>query len=143
MTFNAMMRMISGKRYYGDDGDVTDVEEAKQFREIISEIMSLLGANNKGDFLPLLRWFDLDNLEKRCKRIAKRADAFLEGLIEEHRNGNHSDGNRTMIYNLLKLSEIQPEYYSDHIIKGLIQVINYSFCFLIIDIFCKLILLVC
>ncbi|WJX28030.1 hypothetical protein P8452_16797 [Trifolium repens] len=121
MTFNAMMRMISGKRYYGDDGDVIDVEEAKQFTEIISEIMSLLGANNKGDFLPLLRWFDLDNLEKRCKRIAKRADAFLEGLIEDHRNGNHSDGNRTMIYNLLKLSEIQPEYYSDHIIKGLIQ----------------------
>lgn len=123
MTFNAMMRMISGKRYYGDDGDVSDVEEAKQFREIISEMMSLLGANNKGDFLPLLRLFDLDNLEKRCKRIAKRSDAFLEGLIEEHRRGNiHSDGG-TMIDHLLKLSESQPEYYSDHLIKGLIQVI--------------------
>ncbi|GAU36829.1 hypothetical protein TSUD_320670 [Trifolium subterraneum] len=121
MTFNAMMRMISGKRYYGDDGDVTDVEEAKQFREIISEIMSLLGANNKGDFLPLLRFFDLDNLEKRCKRIAKRADAFLEGLIEEHRSGNHSSNGNTMIDNLLKLGELQPEYYSNHIIKGLIQ----------------------
>jgi len=123
MTFNAMMRMISGKRYYGDDGDVTDVEEAKQFREIISEIMSLLGANNKGDFLPLLRLFDLDNLEKRCKKIAKRADAFLEGLIDEHRSGNINSDGGTMIDHLLKLGESQPEYYSDHLIKGLIQVI--------------------
>ncbi|NP_001351717.1 isoflavone 3'-hydroxylase-like [Cicer arietinum] len=120
MTFNGMMRMISGKRYYGDDGDVTDVEEAKQFRDIISEIMSLLGANNKGDFLPLLRLFDLDDLEKRCKRIAKRADAFLQGLIEEIQSGNQNDGD-TMIDHLLKLRESQPEYYSDHMIKGLIQ----------------------
>ncbi|CAL5184443.1 unnamed protein product [Lathyrus oleraceus] len=120
MTFNGMMRMISGKRYYGDDGDVTEVEEAKQFREIISEILSLLGANNKGDFLPLLRWFDLDDLEKRCKKIANRADAFLEGLIQEHRSANHGNGD-TMIDHLLKLSEVQPEYYSSHIIKGLIQ----------------------
>lgn len=37
MTFNTIMRMISGKRYYGEDCDVTDVEEARQFREIIKE----------------------------------------------------------------------------------------------------------
>nr|KYP60203.1 Isoflavone 2'-hydroxylase [Cajanus cajan] len=120
MTFNAMMRMISGKRYYGDDCDVTDAEEAKQFREIISEMLSLLGANNKGDFLPLLRLFDFDDLEKRLKRIAKRADAFLQSLIEEHRSGKHGNAD-TMIDHLLKLGESQPEYYSDHMIKGLIQ----------------------
>ncbi|XP_058723430.1 isoflavone 3'-hydroxylase-like [Vicia villosa] len=121
MTFNAMMRMISGKRYYGDNGDVTDVDEAKQFREIISEIMLLLGANNKGDFLPLLRLFGFNDLEKRCKKIAKKADSFLEGLVAEHCSGNRSDDGDTMIDHLLKLSELQPEYYSAHIIKGLIQ----------------------
>jgi len=120
MTFNNMMRMISGKRYYGDDGDVTDAEEAKQFRDIISEVMSLLGANNKGDFLPLLRWFDFDGLEKRLKSISRRADAFLQGLLEEHRSGKHKAN--TMIEHLLTMQESQPEYYSDHIIKGLIQV---------------------
>ncbi|KAK7329383.1 hypothetical protein VNO77_23546 [Canavalia gladiata] len=120
MTFNAMMRMISGKRYYGDDCDVTDVEEAKQFREIITEMLSLLGANNKSDFLPLLRLFDFEDLEKRLKRIGKRADAFLQGLIEEHRSGKHGSAD-TMIDHLLKLSVSQPEYYSDHMIKGLIQ----------------------
>ncbi|NP_001351716.1 isoflavone 3'-hydroxylase-like [Cicer arietinum] len=119
MTFNGMMMMISGKRYYGDDRDVTDVEEAKQFRDIISEIMSLLGAN-KSEFLPFLRLFDLDDLTKRYKKIAKRADAFLQGLIEEHQSGNQSNGD-TMIDHLLNLRKSQPEYYSDHMIKGLIQ----------------------
>ncbi|KAJ1378080.1 Cytochrome P450 [Sesbania bispinosa] len=128
MTFNAMMRMISGKRYYGEDCDVTDVEEAKQFREIISEMLSLLGANNKSDFLPLLRLFDFEDLEKRLKRIAKRADAFLQGLIEEHRNGKHSDAAvDTMIDHLLKLSESQPEYYSDHMIKDYLSLVSPSY----------------
>ncbi|KAL1359203.1 isoflavone 3'-hydroxylase [Arachis hypogaea] len=122
MTFNGMMRMISGKRYYGEDVEMSDVEEAKQFREIITEILSLLGANNKGDFMPLAKFFDFDNLEKRLKNIAKRADSFLQGLIQEHRvaAGSNADSD-TMIFHLLKLQETQPEYYSDLMIKGLIQ----------------------
>ncbi|MED6143342.1 hypothetical protein PIB30_005258 [Stylosanthes scabra] len=122
MTFNGMMRMISGKRYYGDDVDMTEVEEAKQFREIITEILSLQGANNKGDFMPLAKLFDFDDLENRLKRIAKRADSFLQGLIEEHRVAALNDGGAdTMIFHLLKLQETEPEYYSDLMIKGLIQ----------------------
>ncbi|KAJ1399989.1 Cytochrome P450 [Sesbania bispinosa] len=125
MTFNNMMRMISGKRYYGSDSDVTDTEEARQFREIISEMMSLLGANNKADFLPLLQWFDFGGLVKRLKKIGKRTDVFLQGLVEEHRSGKHSVD--TMIEHLLTMQKSQPEYYSDHIIKGLIQVMSSTF----------------
>ncbi|MQK21743.1 cytochrome P450, partial [Escherichia coli] len=121
MTFNNMMRMISGKRYYGEDIDESDREEAQQFRDMITEMLSLMGANNKGDFLPFLRWFDFDGLEKRLKKISKKADAFLEGLLEEHRSGKHNNGN-TMIQHLLTLQKTQPEYHSDYIIKGLIQV---------------------
>ncbi|KAI5419490.1 hypothetical protein KIW84_043599 [Lathyrus oleraceus] len=46
MTFNTIMRMVSGKRYYGDDSDVTDIEEARLFRNIIKEILGLGGASN-------------------------------------------------------------------------------------------------
>ncbi|KAK7319227.1 hypothetical protein RJT34_03945 [Clitoria ternatea] len=119
MTFNNMMRMISGKRYYGENSDVTDAEEAKRFRDIISEMMMLLGANNKGDFLPLLRWFDFDGLEKRLKKITETAEAFMQGLVEEHRSGKHKAN--TMIEHLLSLQKSEPDYYSDYIIKGLIQ----------------------
>lgn len=55
MTFNNIMRMISGKRYLGDDIDEADVEEAKMFQNIINELPKLGGASNVGDFLPILR----------------------------------------------------------------------------------------
>ncbi|XP_058778023.1 cytochrome P450 81E8-like [Vicia villosa] len=120
MTFNTIMRMVSGKRYYGDDCDVCDVEEARLFREIIKEILVLRGANNVGDFLGFLRWFDFDGLEKRLKMLSKRADSFLQGLIDEHRLGKRNTN--TMIDHLLKQQQSQPEYYTDQIIKGLIVV---------------------
>ncbi|KAL9323784.1 hypothetical protein ACSQ67_008641 [Phaseolus vulgaris] len=117
MTFNIIMRMVSGKRYYGEDCDVSDLEEARQFREIIKELVILGGANNPGDFLALLRLFDFDDLEKKLKRIAYRCDTFLQGLIDEHRNRKESAN--TMIDHLLTQQQSQPEYYTDEIIKGL------------------------
>ncbi|GAU26075.1 hypothetical protein TSUD_225380 [Trifolium subterraneum] len=99
MTFNTIMRMVSGKRYYGNDCDVTDVEQA--------------------------RWFDFDGLEKRLKNISKRADSFLQGLIDEHRLGKRNTN--TMIDHLLTQQQSQPEYYTDQIIKGLIVVSNFNY----------------
>ncbi|CAI8605095.1 unnamed protein product [Vicia faba] len=120
LTFNTVMRMMSGKRYYGDDCDVSDVEEARLFREIMKEILSLGGATNISDFLGFLRWFDFDGLEKSLKRISKRADSFLQRLIDEHRFEKRTTN--TMLDHLLKQQQSQPEYYTDQIIKGLIMV---------------------
>ncbi|KAK2383834.1 isoflavone 2'-hydroxylase [Trifolium repens] len=117
MTFNNIMRMISGKRYYGDDCDMTDAEEAKEFREMVTDLLKLAGANNKNDFLPILRVIDFENLEKRLKKISNKTDTFLRGLIQEHQNKKQHTN--TMIDHLLCLQESQPEYYTDQIIKGL------------------------
>ncbi|CAL0313446.1 unnamed protein product [Lupinus luteus] len=120
MTFNTIMRMISGKRYYGEDCDVTDVEEAKQLREIIKELVSVGGSSNPAEFVSILRWFDFGNLEKRVKSIASRMDAFLQGLIDEYRSKKQSAN--TMIDHLLQQQQFQPEYYTDQTIKGIILV---------------------
>lgn len=138
MTFNNIMRMISGKRYYGDDCDVTDMEEAKEFRAMVSDLLKLSGANNKNDFLPILRLIDYENLEKRLKKISSKTDTFLRGLIQEHRNKNQHTN--TMIDHLLSLQESQPEYYTDQIIKGLALVIIFFYatlCDLLLIIFCE------
>jgi len=84
----------------------------------------LFGANNKGDFVPLLRLFDFDGIVKKMKDIGKRGDSFLQGIVEKIRSGKHNEN--TMIQHLLTLQKSQPEYYSDEIIKGLVQVINNS-----------------
>ncbi|KAE9597654.1 hypothetical protein Lal_00041542 [Lupinus albus] len=121
MTFNTIITMISGKRYYGEDCDVSNVEEAKQFREIIKELISVGGSSNPGEFVNILRWFDFDNLEKRVKSIATRIDSFLQQLIDEYRSKKQSSN--TMIDHLLQQQQFQPEYYTDQIIKGIILVI--------------------
>ncbi|KAG4990544.1 hypothetical protein JHK87_024001 [Glycine soja] len=119
LTYNNMMRMISGKRYYGDESQIKDVEEAKEFRETVAEMLQLTGVSNKSDYLPFLRWFDFQNLEKKLKSIHKRFDTFLDKLIHEQRSKKKQREN-TMIDHLLNLQESQPEYYTDKIIKGLI-----------------------
>ncbi|KAJ1378083.1 Cytochrome P450 [Sesbania bispinosa] len=117
MTYNNMMRMISGKRYYGDESDMKDVHEAKEFRDTVAGLLQLAGVSNKADYLPFLRWFDFQNVEKRLKNISKRFDTFLNALIHENRTRKNREN--TMIDHLLNLQESQPEYYTDQIIKGL------------------------
>ncbi|KAI9128062.1 hypothetical protein K1719_001055 [Acacia pycnantha] len=120
MTFNTIMRMTSGKRYWGEDLDVGDVEEARKFRQMMTELAPLGGANNPADYLPILRWFDYGHLVSRLKSLGKRVDGFMQGLIDEHRNAKQRTN--TMIDHLLSLQESQPEYYTDQIIKGLVFV---------------------
>ncbi|KAK7822827.1 cytochrome p450 81e8 [Quercus suber] len=115
LTFNIIMRMVGGKRYYGED--MKDVEEARQFREIMNEIVKLAGASNPGEFVAVLRWIDHGGLEKKLKGLAKRMDVFLQSLVDEVRN-KEEEGN-TIIDHLLSLQKSQPEYYTDQIIKGL------------------------
>ncbi|MCL7032566.1 hypothetical protein MKW94_028214 [Papaver nudicaule] len=131
MTLNVMMRMIAGKRYYGED--VKEVEEAAYFRELVEETFVLGGASNVGDFLPLLRWFGHNETEKRIERLTKNRDVFLQRLVEERRKlmakerEELRDGNvdwsvgkqRTMIDVLLSLQKDEPDYYTDQMIRSL------------------------
>ncbi|CAL5424670.1 unnamed protein product [Camellia sinensis] len=121
LTFNIMMRMIAGKRYYGgdDDEELSNNKEAKEFREIMRQAFEYAGASYPGDFLPVLRWIDYQSFEKNLGILYKKMDAFLQGLIDEHRRDKSKN---TMIDHLLSLQESQPEYYTDEIIKGLIAV---------------------
>ncbi|KAK0605406.1 hypothetical protein LWI29_026359 [Acer saccharum] len=121
LTFNIMIRMVAGKRYYGDD--VEDEEEARRFRKIMKEATSYGGASNPRDFLPILNWIDGGDFTNKLVSLSKRIDEFLQGLIDEHRIKKAGlESTNTMIDHLLSLQESQPEYYTDQIIKGLIMV---------------------
>ncbi|KAI8031054.1 Cytochrome P450 81Q32 [Camellia lanceoleosa] len=117
LTFNIVMRMIAGKRYYGDD--LSNYEEAKEFRELVIEAFEYGGASNPSDFLLVLRWIDYQGFEKNLGRIHKKVDAFLQDLINEHRRDKSKN---TMIDHLLSLQESHLDYYTDEIISGLILV---------------------
>ncbi|OAY33699.1 cytochrome P450 81Q32 [Manihot esculenta] len=118
LTFNMIVRMITGKRYYGDD--VGDKEEARQFRALIVEVISYAGASNPRDFLPILNWIDGGRFEKKLISMGKRTDEFVQRLVDEHRNKkDNSESRNTMIDHLLALQETEPDHHTDEIIKGL------------------------
>ncbi|KAJ1414505.1 Cytochrome P450 [Sesbania bispinosa] len=122
LTFNTIMRMVCGKRYYGEDSNSngTSVEEAKKFKDVMEEMAEFGLGSNLGDFVPLFRLFDFSGTRKKLQRLGEKMDALFQGLIDEHRNNKENNSN-TMIDHLLSLQDSQPEYYTDQIIKGLIM----------------------
>ncbi|KAJ8453289.1 hypothetical protein Cgig2_008173 [Carnegiea gigantea] len=85
LTFNIIMRMVTGKRYFGEETEGFELEEAIVFRGIARDVFELSGATSMVDWLPFLRWVDFQNLEGRMLSVRKNMDGFLDGLIEECR----------------------------------------------------------
>ncbi|KAM7514385.1 hypothetical protein LguiA_003968 [Lonicera macranthoides] len=127
LSFNVVMRMASGKRYFG--AEVEDFEEAKQFRGIISEIFEISGSSHPADFLTFLQWIDFGNYEKRILKLHKKCDTFLQSLVDDHKNkrkvssGSNEGNTKTLIDAMLSLQDSEPEHYTDDIIKGNISTI--------------------
>ncbi|XP_042493512.1 cytochrome P450 81Q32-like [Macadamia integrifolia] len=121
LSFNVIMRMISGKQYCKDE---KGLEEAKEFQRIISEIFEVSGIPNLGDFFPGLSWVDCRGLEKRMKGLQRKADVLLQSLIDKNRKSHDyscfaEEGDmKTMMDVLLSLQQREPDYYTDEIIKS-------------------------
>nr|QWK52304.1 cytochrome P450 81D4-1 [Isatis tinctoria] len=114
LAFNNIIRVIAGKRYYGDGAE--DDDEAKSVRQLVSEVVAGDSGKNSADYLSFLRWFT--GSEARIKNLAHRFDAFLQKLVDEKRAEKAKS--KTMINHLLSLQETQPDCYTDVIIKGII-----------------------
>ncbi|KAL3732945.1 hypothetical protein ACJRO7_022463 [Eucalyptus globulus] len=114
LKLNAMMQMIAGKRYYGEN--VGESEEEINFREIVTE-SSRIGHYENGP----------KGMEEKLMALQKKRDEFMQSLIDESRtSGDHespetADGGKkkTLIQVLLSLQETEPEYYKDEVIKSL------------------------
>nr|QWK52211.1 cytochrome P450 81D24 [Isatis tinctoria] len=113
---NNVMRMVAGKRFYGDGTEHDD--DARCVRQLIAEVVASAGAGNAADYFPVLCW--VTDYERRVKKVADRFDGFLQGLVDEKR-AEEEKGN-TMIDRLLSLQETQPGYYTDVVIKGIVVV---------------------
>lgn len=132
LVYNILLRMLAGKR--------CGVMRTEEFSDVIREVLEFAGAsNNPGDFVPVLRWVDYGGYMKRIKRLANKTDAFLQGLIEDHRKGMMISNNDTkddegsMISRLLSLQKSDPEYFTDDTIKGLILVSSLLFMSFILN----------
>ncbi|KAL6623512.1 hypothetical protein ACP70R_033391 [Stipagrostis hirtigluma subsp. patula] len=117
LVLNVMLRAVTGAR--GRGGDV------RRFQEIVEETFTVSGAPSVGDFYPALRWIDrLRGVDAALARLQTKRDAFVAGLIDEHRRRRDATGQDTekggVIDELLSLQETDPGYYTDTIIKGIV-----------------------
>lgn len=117
LTFNNIMRMVAGKRYYGEAAE--DDEEAKRFRDLTKAALELTSASNPGEIFPMLRWIGCNAIEKKLAIHSRQTDEFMQGLFDQHRGGQRQN---TMVDHLLGLQQTHPQYYTDEIITGLIVV---------------------
>ncbi|GKV04514.1 hypothetical protein SLEP1_g16666 [Rubroshorea leprosula] len=119
VTMNVMMRIIAGKRYYGDS--MVEVEEAMGFKKMVVESFRTGGATNVGDFLPAFKW--ISNNEKKLIELQKERDKSVQELVDECRKKMEESKNLTLIEALLSLQKTEPEHHKDEDIKSMILVL--------------------
>ncbi|ONK60034.1 uncharacterized protein A4U43_C08F13510 [Asparagus officinalis] len=121
VAFGVIMRMIVGR----EDG-VGD-EEVRRFKQMVEEVMKMVGVSNVSDFLPepVRMVVDWGGLRRRMRRVNVMKEEMLQGLIDEkrrRRRRKEEEGKtqKSMLEVLLDLQGEDPEYYTDEIIKAMI-----------------------
>ncbi|KAL3732929.1 hypothetical protein ACJRO7_022450 [Eucalyptus globulus] len=118
MSFNIIMRMISGKRCFGATVGAGDTEVARRFVELMKETFELSGME-PGDFLRVLRRVvDFKGRERRMVDLAKRSDVILQGMIDELRSRRKRSDSGREVESETMIDSMLLEGYSDDIIKG-------------------------
>ncbi|KAL0415986.1 UNVERIFIED_CONTAM: Flavonoid 3'-monooxygenase [Sesamum latifolium] len=103
---NAIARVMLGRRVVGHEHGGGD-ERAEEFKAMVVELMVLAGVFNIGDFIPPLEGLDLQGVAAKMKKLHKRFDAFLTGILEEHKiNGSRGpDGYEDLLSTLISLND--------------------------------------
>lgn len=121
-SLNNTTRMLQGKRFFGlqDAGP----EDTARIAALSGDAFELMGAFNIGDYIPWLRWLDLQGYNRRCQKALERMEEVVNPVLEDHRarrKGNPDVEPSNFIDLLLNLQETQGEdVLSDVMIKALI-----------------------
>ncbi|KAF5735980.1 cytochrome P450 84A1-like [Tripterygium wilfordii] len=74
LTMNVTYRAAFGSKNEGQE----------EFIKILQEFSKLFGAFNMADFIPWVRWFDPQNLNKRLVKARLSLDKFIDKIIDDH-----------------------------------------------------------
>ncbi|KAL6593911.1 hypothetical protein ACP70R_048812 [Stipagrostis hirtigluma subsp. patula] len=133
LSHSVLMEIIAQTRNtYSDDADEDMSKEARQMKDIVEEIVPLVGVANLWDYVPLLRWLDVYGVKKKLTHAVTRRNDFIYKMIDaerkkqtERKNGeandaNNSDEKKSMIGVLLSLQKTEPDVYTDTFIAALV-----------------------
>ncbi|XP_020260747.1 flavonoid 3'-monooxygenase-like [Asparagus officinalis] len=97
-TTNALSKAMLSRRVFVDE----ESKEAVEFKELVMDLMKI-GVFNIGDFVPALRWFDVQGTVGKMKKLHQRVDIFLNKVIEEHQAATGVGGDLLSV--LMRLKE--------------------------------------
>lgn len=127
LDFNIMMRMVAGNRCI-EEAEL-DTDEARGKMDELAQTFRPDLTMALGDYFPFLRWLTYFGLEKQIVNLHIKKDAITQALLDAHRNSKKfadAETNETIVDMMLKLQESEPEFYTDNVIKGIMQVIPTS-----------------
>jgi flavonoid 3'-monooxygenase len=101
---NALARAAVGKRVFGSAAG----DGAREFKDMVVELMQLAGVFNIGDFVPALRWLDPQGVVAKMKRIHKRYDAMMDGFIRERDQHHQAAADGKDLLSVM-LGKMQPD----------------------------------
>ncbi|XP_057833862.1 cytochrome P450 81Q32-like [Cryptomeria japonica] len=81
MTLNILMSIIMGDQYFGEEVGMSFAEIA----HLIEESFVLHGAVNIGDYIPWLKWLDLQGYERAMKKVQGKLNPYMQRIVEKHR----------------------------------------------------------
>lgn len=105
---NTISRLVLNRRLSAREGELYTEEqmlEFQKFGEIMEGIPKCVSAFYPGDFIPTLKWLDLQGLEGRFREANRRMDAFATKILAEHQlrreMGRVREDERDMVHTLL------------------------------------------
>ncbi|KAJ4777023.1 Cytochrome P450 family protein [Rhynchospora pubera] len=91
--FLNVMNVVTNTMWGGTlEGDKEGESVGKDFKEVVANIIDLLGRPNVSDFFPVLAPFDLQGIQSKMAVLRDRVDSIFERMIEKK---SYDEGKRT------------------------------------------------
>ncbi|KAL8230750.1 hypothetical protein R6Q57_000528 [Mikania cordata] len=93
-SLNNVMMSVFGRSYddFGENGG-----DGYELEKLVGEGYELLGIFNWSDHFPVVCWFDLQGVRKRCRNLVSKVNDFVGEIIKLHRE-MRSSGGATTVY---------------------------------------------
>ncbi|KAH9531848.1 hypothetical protein CY35_19G058700 [Sphagnum magellanicum] len=99
-SMNMMTRLLFGKRYFG-----LKISNKKndEFKDTILKELAIIGIFNIGDFVPLLKPFDLQGIITQSKQLRLKVDQIFDEMIQDRLKQNGLNDSKDFLGAMLSL----------------------------------------
>ncbi|XP_021716536.1 cytochrome P450 71A1-like [Chenopodium quinoa] len=84
LSLNVISKMVLGKKYLERNNKEKMFITPEEFKMMLDELFLLNGVLNLGDWIPCLKYIDVQGYVKRMKVLGMKFDMFMEHVLDEH-----------------------------------------------------------